>query len=322
VADLAYISHYPFSAEAKEFIRSRKITFDYDSMESAKQHIRGAISRGELERAPDLTSALLEREVVNYALARAILSAMGSRYFAARYAVAKSKQIGKYLQREDEGTLAKVAGEFGVELFAGSGNKYELHFADYLRFAPKAREYKLVQKSLKGGSVQLSRNEIVRVLEEAARLHIEEASSAAKDAPPEIRKAAEELKQSLPREVISTGIVLLSEDSYPPCVVKLLERLRNSDNLPHVARFYLTTFLLNTGMKVEEVIKVFMTAPDFNEATTRYQVEYIAKRGYKVPACSGVESYGICVAACRVGSPLRYAKRKAASAERTGGQSG
>jgi DNA primase large subunit len=150
----------------------------------------------------------------------------------------------------------------------------------------------------------------VRVLEEAARTHIEEAAGEMKGAPPEIRKAAEELKASLPREAPALSKVFMSEESYPPCVKKLLERLRLSENLPHVARFYLATFLLNTGMKSEDVIKLFSTAPDFNEATTRYQVEYIAKKGYKVPGCSGVESYGICAEVCRVGSPLRYGKRR------------
>ena len=314
MADILYISRYPFSSEAKEFIRQRRIAPDFDSIEQAKAQMREAITSGELGRIETKVESVLEREVVGYALSRAILAAMGSRYFTGRYAVAKSKQMGKYLQREDDATLSKVASEFGIGIFAGAKKEFELGFADYLRFAPRAREYKLVHKSLRNGNVRLSRNELNRVIEEAIRLHIEEAVYAlAKDAPAEIKKAAEELKQSLPREAGTDAILTSSEESYPPCVKKLLARLRDSENLPHVARFYLATFLLKTGMKPEGVIKLFSTAPDFNEATTRYQVEYIAKKGYSVPACTGVESWGLCVEACRVGHPLRYVKRRLAA---------
>ena len=71
-------------------------------------------------------------------------------------------------------------------------------------------------------------------------------------------------------------------------------------------------------MTAEDVITLFRTAPDYEERTTRYQVEYIAKKEYTTPACVSVDSYGVCVAECRIGSPINFGKwrrRAAAAAE-------
>jgi DNA primase large subunit len=75
-------------------------------------------------------------------------------------------------------------------------------------------------------------------------------------------------------------------------------------------------------MKVKDVIALFRTAPDFEEHTTRYQVEYIAKKGYRVPSCVNVESYGLCVNVCRVRNPINYGKRKIAQRQAKGAGSG
>ncbi|VVC71922.1 Uncharacterised protein [uncultured archaeon] len=72
-------------------------------------------------------------------------------------------------------------------------------------------------------------------------------------------------------------------------------------------------------MKEEGVAALFRTAPDFDERTTRYQVEYLAKKGYKVPSCSNAESYGVCVANCGTRSPLGYVKRRTAGKPAPGG---
>ena len=63
MADLSYTSRYPFSAEAKEFIRSRRLAPDYDSIQKAKEHITRAITDGRLEMASVKVESMLEQEI-------------------------------------------------------------------------------------------------------------------------------------------------------------------------------------------------------------------------------------------------------------------
>jgi len=306
-----FCSRYPFTSQAKELVAARKGGLRYEEVEDAKKRVMAALSSGELAMVGTRVDEVLEREVFSYAGARVIVACMQSKYFRGRYAVAESKRAGKYLRQEDDTIVSKVAAELGLDVRADS--PYALRFTEYLRAAPKSFDYKMVNRRVSAGMVSLDRNQLIRVVEEAARLRVEETLPHDVTAvPPELKKAAEVLKAGLPKEEAFGSRVFLHEDEYPPCVKDLLERLKNSENLPHTARWYLAVFLLQTGMKVEDVIALFRSAPDYDEHTTRYQVEYIAKKGYKVPTCTSVESYGICTAVCGVRNPMNYAKRRTA----------
>ena len=311
--NISFCSRYPFTSEAKEFVSSRKGGLSYDEIELAKKRVLSALSDGEIPAINTQYEEVLRQEIFSYAGARVIVACLQSRYLKGRYAVAESKRIGRYLHKEDDVVIAKVAQELGLTARPGSQNgSYEINFIDYLKAAPKSIDYKLVNKKLSKGMVLLNRNELIRVIEEAARIRIETTlPTDISIVPPELKKAAEELKAQLPKEEAFGGKVLMSEEEYPPCVKDLLRRLRNSENLPHTARWYLAVFLLQSGMKAEDVIALFRTAPDFNEHTTRYQVEYIARKGYRVPSCASVDSYGLCTAACNVKNPLNYGKKRA-----------
>jgi Ca2+-binding RTX toxin-like protein len=55
----------------------------------------------------------------------------------------------------------------------------------------------------------------------------------------------------------------------------LLSDLQKGVNLPHTARFALTSFLANIGLDKEQIMELYRMAPDFREDLTRYQVEHI-----------------------------------------------
>jgi DNA primase large subunit len=309
--DALFSSRYPFSAQAKETVSARKGGLSYEEVEAAKARVIAALSTGELKPVDTKNEEWLAREIFSYAGARVIIAYLESKYFRGRYAVAESKRVGKYLRQEGDSALARVAGELGVPM---SPAPYRMKFTEYLRFAPKDVKYKLVNKPLSGGMVALDRSELIRVIEEAARLRIEETIPASAQAiPPELKKAAEEVRKALPKTEAFGAKLSVNAEDYPPCVKELIARLQASENLPHTARWFLAAFLLQGGMKEDDVVSLFRSAPDFDERTTRYQVEYIAKKGYRVPSCSSAESYGICAAVCGVKSPVGYAKRRAAA---------
>jgi DNA primase large subunit len=100
--------------------------------------------------------------------------------------------------------------------------------------------------------------------------------------------------------------VKVGQENYPPCIRKLIEELALNVNVSHTGRVALAIYLVNAGAKDDEIVGYFRHAPDFSEKTTRYQVEHIRKKQYKMPSCATMDSYGICVADCRCGSPLNF----------------
>ena len=42
--------------------------------------------------------------------------------------------------------------------------------------------------------------------------------------------------------------------------------------------------------------------------TTSYQIAHLKKKGYNVPSCATVMSYGLCCAVCRIGNPIKWHK--------------
>jgi DNA primase large subunit len=51
----------------------------------------------------------------------------------------------------------------------------------------------------------------------------------------------------------------------PPCMKKLLDMMKSGQNVPHVGRFALTSFLHTIGMSNDEIVAVFSSSPDFKE---------------------------------------------------------
>ena len=85
---------------------------------------------------------------------------------------------------------------------------------------------------------------------------------------------------------------------FPPCILHYLADARSGVNLPHMARFTMVSFLHHVGMKNEEIMNIFKSAPDFNERITSYQVNHVTgeKSGteYSPPRCSVLKSNHLC----------------------------
>jgi len=101
-------------------------------------------------------------------------------------------------------------------------------------------------------------------------------------------------------------VVKVGQENYPPCIRRMIEELSLSVNLPHTARVALAIYLVRAGMATDKIVEIFRGAPDFSEKTTRYQAEYLRTKGYLMPSCATMDSYGVCVAECRCRTPLNY----------------
>ncbi len=318
MADLVLLAKYPFTSAAKEHISGLTLELTYDLLEKAKGRVNSALVAGELPPLAIGIERTSSADIAAYAVARMLISGLSKKYYVSRYAVAESKRVTAYLRSEAEPAFLQVARELAMDVKPETAG-YSVSVFDYLKAAPRALEYKLVNQRLAGGRVHLSREQLARVMGERVRVQLEKSLPVKGKIPENVLEAAKELERGLPKQVaeagpLGAGTSTLKPAEYPPCIRKLLDDLAASENLPHQARFALAVFLLNKGVPTASIISLFRTAPDWNEQVTRYQVEYAAKKGYKAPSCGQMELYGLCQSECGCSgkqsfSPLRWKPR-------------
>jgi DNA primase large subunit len=275
-------------------------------VEKAEQRVRDAISEGgKLKRVAELPGAM-EEELAVYAAARMIISSAANRYLISRYSVAEAKRTRDYLDSDEPSHpqyLDEVASDFDVK-FEKSGEGFLLPLAPYLAFTPRSVDYKLTNRMVAAGKVQVKKSERRRILEEAVRKRIEASLPIRAEFPKEIQEAGRRVLALLPK--LEATIVRVGQENYPPCIKKLLEDLSLNVNVPHTGRVALAIYLVNAGVPDNKIVECFRHAPDFSEKTTGYQVQHVRARKYRMASCSTMDSWGICIADCHCGSPLNY----------------
>ena len=83
---------------------------------------------------------------------------------------------------------------------------------------------------------------------------------------------------------------------YPPCVIEILKKAEEGQNLVHHERLFIVWYLLALEYPVENVVDIFSTLPDFDRDKTTYQVEYAKRKNYTPYQCSTLKSLGLCLA--------------------------
>lgn len=202
-----------------------------------------------------------------------------------------------------------------------------MRFKDYLRDAAAFREpkWKLVNRMMRNSYVSLTKPEVCRLLqEEIQRQIIDQVSKRRRlDIPETIQGRVDNLRKILDENRSRlTGGELPSEvlmEGFPPCIRHAFEGLKAGKRLSHMERFALTSFLINAGMEIEDIVSLFMSVTDFDEGFTRYQIEHIAglrggRTRYTPPTCSTLRTHGVCHnpdRLCeRVRHPLSYYRIK------------
>jgi len=169
---------------------------------------------------------------------------------------------------------------------------------------------------LNSGHVALAKNEMIEVLAEAVRLKVlhglplKLSSKVCEELAPYTSPLKKAISIASSRPADSGPVIL---EACPPCMKALLSQVKAGQNLSHPARFALTSFLANIGMKAEEIVGIYETSPDFDYELTRYQVDHIkgaSGKDYVPPGCSTMETYGNCTEATglckRISHPLSY----------------
>ena len=322
--DLTQLARYPFTTEAKEWVKNEKVN-TADILSDAvyeRARMRGiarvhqALKRGIVDEVPLLGEADCIMELFSYPIARMIVAAVESEYLIRRYALAEAKKAYTALKNEPPEFISILAGEFGI-----TTDHRGIHFTDYLKYAPTwDTKWKLVNRNLQHGYVVLQHHEIARLIQEAIREKIQR-ELANLFAPPEIKRIFRDdivaMRSSVASKDRRPKIEEMNEEYFPPCIKSLAAAARAGTNIPHVGRFTLVTFLHAIGMETDDILKLFSASPDFNMEKTRYQIEHITGKAsgttYAVPRCDTILTWGLCYPdqLCKtVRHPLFYYRRR------------
>jgi len=271
-------------------------------------------------------------EIPSFPIAMMMVAATGDPLVERRYALAEAKRVSDMLKDERKEKIMEIANNFnwGIRPVKDdiSVRPYDflLHFTDFLKNATDFRDkkWKLVNRLVLNGEVYLTKSEASRLLEEEVRRYIEGKLDTKVGSLPQsimdrvnrLKQLSQEKRGEIRLEEIPKGVVIAA---FPPCIKGIYDTIASGRPTSHIGRFALTSFLINIGMTVENVIDLFRSISDFDERMTRYQVEHIAgARGsrtkYIPPRCDTLRTHGICPTTdeiCRkVRHPLAYYRRK------------
>jgi len=315
---IADYAKYPFTIEAAEFVKQWDINIgDFSGpystvLDRAEKRIKEALIEGVVSW---IDRPEYEVEILSHPTAVLLVSAINDSYLKRRFALSEARRA--YLLLNDENDDEKIVNiinnsfKWKVRKIDSKSDfryfDFTVSFTDYLKHAPKfhAEEWKLVNRMISNGNVFLKRNDLIRLMEEEVREHIEKRidQSPKVDLPKifderldSINSLLNKFKEKFISQERNLGVV---PKAFPPCIRILYSKLLAKHHLSHMGRFTVTSFLLNIGMQSEELIKLYLLLSDFNERLTRYQVMHIAgekgsKTKYTPPTCSTLRTHGLC----------------------------
>ncbi|MFQ6050666.1 MAG: DNA primase regulatory subunit PriL [Candidatus Hydrothermarchaeota archaeon] len=331
--DERHLYRFPFIPEAKRYIERLDIPLDSLITSRAYEGIRRnaqirlirALERERIEKEPlDLNKLL------SYIFSNLLVSHINDEYLIRRYALFEAKQAHIYLKSLNKEKLIEIASSLRVN--ARLNQDFLLYFVDFLELTNILRndpKYKLIAHKMKKGYIELSKFEFCRILQEKIRFYIqsklpipipEQISGELEKYALPIKKIISKNKKKFEKEIYGK----VSPYGFPPCIKSLMSGINAGENISHMGRFALVTFLLNIGMKKEDIISIFTKSLDFEEKKTVYQVEHISgMRGsgtvYSPPACSTLKTFQLCMENdfCKgVKHPLTYYKRRMDASEK------
>lgn len=326
--DLRTFVKYPFLPGAVDIVRNIELDELLSSpiYEEAREYGISRVRSGFTGERVPFTSE--ENRIIGFYVSKLFLMALNDPVITRRFANMIRDEVESYLLWDTDDNVYAVSSALKISnrdvdedtrrlyenypKHGSVGAKFEvftlIHFLDFIKYASKlsGEAFKLVYQPLKNGWIPVAREEFVKILREAfVHEFVEEIETQAERAKT-LRKYFEKeinemrsLKDEYIAKYTSKEFGDVMEEAFPPCLKSIIVKLKNGVNLPHQARFFLVTFLHKIGMKNEDIMKIFATAPDFNESMTKYQVEHItggiSKKEYEVPKCSTLQAYGLCI---------------------------
>lgn len=312
--ELQILAQYPFLEDAKVYIKQNGPTVSellHDRLyERARTIGVERLENGFQKRDTGTRSVVGETdytmELLSYPIARMIAVCVNDTYFQKRYALGEAYHAYRNLLQEELPFLLNLTGELGLHVDADdSSNKILIFFKDYLRYAPtRYKEWKMVNRTMDQGKVKLTQKELTRLILEVLRRRINDEllnhtcnKSISEVFSTDIQRFRT-MVLSYRKKLETAPVGKLSIDKLPPCLKSILSSIQAGENVPHMGRFALVAFLSSLKLSTNDILKLFSSAPDYEEDKTRYQVEHItgasSATAYKSPGCDKMRTYGLC----------------------------
>ncbi len=307
------LATYPFLNDAKKYIKDQELTISelltgklYERARAISvERVNNALTTGNVQDRQLATDTDRMMEIYSYPLARMLTTAINDPYLTRRYALAEAYHAYKHLITEPTNFIKQIATEQNIYYKKPQENTISVFYKDYLRYAPtQYKKWKMVNRDMNHGYITISYKDLSRLILEVLR-----------------KKMLTELEQLQTNDLINRifsaeitrfRIILnqkkkkmetapigkLDIEKLPPCLKDTLSAIQSGENVPHIGRFALVSFLNTIGMNITDILKLFSTAPDYQEERTRYQVEHItgttSATSYKSPGCNKMRTYGLC----------------------------
>jgi len=312
--ELSVLAKYPFLQDTKQYIKeygpSVNELLEDVLYERARligiERLDTALRKRNVKNRSLVTETDCIMEILSYPLARMVAVCVGDTYFKRRYALGEAYHAYRNLLNEPISFLLEISKELHLRVdLVEDTNKIKIFFKDYLRYAPtRYKEWKMVNRDMNRGYVLLYSRELARILLELLRKRINEELDSRK-CNNVIRKAFQAdinrfqtFVNAQKKKMETAPVGKLSIEKLPPCLKDILSAIQAGENVPHMGRFALVAFLSSLKMNTNEILKLFSTAPDYQEDKTRYQVEHItggsSSTSYKSPGCDKMRTYGLC----------------------------
>ncbi len=312
--DVFTLARYPFLEDAKTYIAENGPTVDellndvlYERARAIGiERLDNAFNNRDIGKRQLASDTDCIMELLSYPVARMVAVCVGDTYFKRRYALGEAYHAYQNLLKEPLTFLLTIVDEFNLHVKKRENqNHIDIYFKDYLRYAPtRYKEWKMINRELTNGYIHITHKDLARLILEALRARINNELDERECTKAITTTFASDIKRfqntvMLHRKKIeATPVGRLSVEKLPPCMKNILTAIQQGENVPHMGRFALVAFLNSLKLGTQDILKLFSTAPDYEEEKSRYQVEHItgnsSTTSYKAPGCDKMRTYGLC----------------------------
>ena len=314
MVELSILSKYPFLNASKDYVKDNNISIEEILEDPLYERARmigverldNAFKNSEVGSRSLATETDCVMELLSYPIARMIAVCIDDTFFKRRYAHAESYHAYKQLINEKTSFLLNISKEFGLNVkYDEDTKKITMHFIDYLRYAPtRYKEWKMINREVKNGYIKITPKDLARIIQEALRKRINIELDSKKCNKTVNKTFSNDIKRIYNtvlmhhKKTEAVPIGKLDIKKLPPCMKEILAAIQAGENVPHMGRFALVAFLNTLKLNSNGILKLFSSAPDFEEERTRYQIEHItgdiSSTKYTPPGCEKMRTYGIC----------------------------
>ena len=312
--ELTTLSKYPFLNESKRYVKENNLSTNellddplYDRARSiGVERLDNAFNNRDVGNRSLATESDCIMELLSYPIARMIAVCIDDIYFKRRYALGEAIHAFKNLLNESNSFLINISKEFNLKIkYSENTNKIRVFFVDYLQNAPtRYKEWKMINREMIDGYIKITRRDLARIIQEALRNKINnelDSKSCNKKIYNTFSSDIQRIQNTVMihrKKIDAAPVGKLDMKKLPPCLKEIIAAIQAGENVPHMGRFALVSFLNSLKLSVNDILKIFSTAPDYEEEKTRYQIEHItgttSSTSYTPPGCDKMRTYGIC----------------------------